>query len=153
MQANASNPFSLRCTQCVPMCSFYLLTLVFVSWAVVLKYICHGTDKNPIINKLRMAVNKRVCQSVQCEQTRAYPLHQCVRVNSSQGGIIRLESRHLTNTVLCGYRVQVVEVKQYKILLTNNGEQPVTITKYILKQQESLVLKHPAPVVRFTKMC
>lgn len=100
-----------------------------------------------------MAVNKRVCQSVQCEQTRAYPLHQCVRVNSSQGGIIRLESRHLTNTVLCGYRVQVVEVKQYKILLTNNGEQPVTITKYILKQQESLVLKHPAPVVRFTKMC
>ena len=47
-------------------------------------YICHGPDKNPIINKLRMAVNKRVCQSTQCEQTQAYPLHQCVWVNSYQ---------------------------------------------------------------------
>ena len=96
-----------------------------------------------------MPVNKRVCQSAQCEQTQAYPLHQCVWVNTYQGGI-RQESRHLTNTVLWGYRVQVVEVKQYKILLTSTGEQPITITKYILKQQESPVSKHTALVVRFT---
>ena len=115
-------------------------------------YICHGTDKNPTINKLRMAVNKRVCQSTQYEQTQTYPLHQCVWVNSYQGGI-RQESWHSTNTILWGSRVQVVELKQYKILLSSiTGEQPVTSTKYIFKQQESLVLKHPAPVERFTKL-